>query len=214
MDRFRKDGISVLTVVDRRRKKNNGLYPVKIEVIYRRVQKYYPSGQDVSDQEWEGFFHARRRPRKCASIENSFYLIRNAVDQLAQKGEFSFRRLEARLGRSDDTVNEAIKEKMNSLLKQGKVNSFYRYRSTLHGIEKFAGGKINFNSVTASWLKKCEKSWKEEGKNCTTIETDPNNHKMLISPKSWEKTDPLSANIFFIQTCQILNLLQRHSRSQ
>lgn len=169
MYRFRKDGISVLTVVDRRRKKNNGLYPVKIEVIYRRVQKYFPTGQDVSDQEWESFLHARRRPRKCANIENSFYLIRNAVEQLAQKGEFSFRRLEARLGRSDDTVNEAIKEKMNFLLKQGKINSFYRYRSTLHGIEKFAGEKVCFNSVTPSWLRKCEKSWKEEGKNCTTI---------------------------------------------
>lgn len=169
MYRFRKDGISVLAIVDRRRRKNNGLFPVKIEVVYRRVQKYYPTGQDVSPEEWDGFWQARRRPKKCASIENSFYVIRNVVEQLAEKGEFSFRRLDARLGRVGDTVNEAIEARMKTLMSQGKINSFYRYRSTLHGIERFAGRKIHFDGVTANWLKKCETFWTKEGKNCTTI---------------------------------------------
>lgn len=169
MYRFRKDGISVLTIVDRRRMKINGLYPVKIEVVYRRVQKYYPTGQDVSLEEWEGFWKARRRPKKCSSIENSFYVIRNVVEQLAEKGEFSFRRLEARLGRTENTVNEVIEAKMKVLMSHGKVNSFYRYRSTLHGIERFAGRKIYFDSVTENWLKKCEAFWRKEGKNSTSI---------------------------------------------
>ena len=55
MYRFYKDGISALTVVDRRRKKNNGLYPVKIEVIFRHVQKYYPTG----DGEMKSAFQAQ-----------------------------------------------------------------------------------------------------------------------------------------------------------
>lgn len=170
MYRFRKDGISVLTIVDRRRRKNNGLFPVKIEVVYRRVQKYYPTGQDVSLEEWEKFRYARRRPKKCASIENSFYVVRNAVEQLAEKGEFSFRRLEARLGRSSDTVNDAIQAKMKILMSEGKINSFYRYRSTLHGIERFSEGrKLSFESITPEWLKKCENFWSKEGKNSTSI---------------------------------------------
>lgn len=169
MYRFRKDGISVLAVVDRRRRKNNGLFPVKIEVVYRRIQKYYPTGQDVSIEEWNSFWMARRRPKKCSSIENSFYLVRNAVELLAEKGEFSFRRLEARLGRIGDTVNEAIESKMKNLMTHGKINSYYRYRSTLHGIERFAGRKITFDSITASWLRNCENFWVKEGKNCTTV---------------------------------------------
>ncbi len=169
MYRFTKDGISVLAIVDRRRKKNNGLYPVKIEIIYRRMQKYYPTGQDVSLEEWEGFWKARRRSPKCASIENSFYVIRNAVEQLAEKGEFSFSRLDMRLGRSGNTVNEVMESKMKSLMEQGKINSYYRYRSTLHAIERFAGRYITFESVTVGWLKKCETLWIKEGKNSTTI---------------------------------------------
>ena len=74
MYRFRKDGISVLAIVDRRRRKINGLYPVKIEVVYRRVQKYFPTGQDVSLEEWDGFWKARRRPKKCASAEGLFIM--------------------------------------------------------------------------------------------------------------------------------------------
>ena len=170
MYRFRKDGISVLAIVDRRRMKNNGLFPVKIEVVYRRVQKYYPTGQDVSLEEWEKFRYARRRPKKCASIENSFYVVRNIVEQLAEKGEFSFRRLDSRLGRSENTVNEAIQVKMKVLMAEGKINSFYRYRSTLHGIERFSEGKrLGFDSITPAWLKKCEGFWTKEGKNSTSI---------------------------------------------
>ena len=86
MYRFRKDGISVLTVMDRRRMKINGMYPVKIEVVYRRIQKYYPTGQDVYSDEWKELCLSRRKSKKCASIENSFYLVRDAVQHLAEKG--------------------------------------------------------------------------------------------------------------------------------
>ncbi len=169
MYRYRKDGISVMAVVDKRRRKINGLFPVKIEIVYRRVQKYYPTGQDVSPEEWDGFWKARRRSPKCASIENSFYIIRNAVEQLAEKGEFSFRRLETRLGKVEKTVNEAMELKMKSLMASGKVNSYYRYRSTLHALERFAGKAIDFESVSISWLRKCETYWIKERMSSTTI---------------------------------------------
>lgn len=169
MYRYRKDGISVLVVMDRRRKKKNGLFPVKIEVVFRRVQKYYPTGQDVSQNEWDGFWKAKRRPPKCISIENSFYVIRNAVEELADRGAFSFRKLDGRLGRFNGSINEAIEKKMKSLMSEGKINSYYRYRSTLHGLERFGGKEISFEKATARWLSRCESFWIEEGKNNTTI---------------------------------------------
>ncbi len=169
MYRYRKDGISVLTVVDMRRRKNNGLFPVKVEVIYRRVQKYYPTGQDVSPEEWDGFSKSRRRSAKHASIENSFYLVRSAVERLAEKGEFSFRRLDVCLGRNGDTVNDVMEDRMRCLMEQGKINSYYRYRSTLRALEDFAGKRISFECVTSSWLKRCEALWLKSGKNNTTI---------------------------------------------
>lgn len=169
MYRFRKDGISVIAVVDRRRMKNNGLYPVKIEVVYRRIQKYFPTGQDVSLREWEGFWKARRISKKCASIENSFNIIRNEVEKLAEKGEFNFNTLELRLGKMTTTLNEALQKKMDECMEHEQINSFYRYRSTLRAVERFGGKRILLNIVTVGWLKKCEAYWRREGKSMTTL---------------------------------------------
>ena len=166
---YHKDGISVLTVMDRRRMKINGMYPVKIEVVYRRIQKYYPTGQDVYSDEWKELCMSRRKSKKCASIENSFYLVRDAVQHLAEKGEFNFRRLNGRLGRTFGTVNEAIESKMKELMEEGRINSYYRYRSTLHGLERFGGRKIFFEMISIRWLRLCEKFWLGEGMNNTTI---------------------------------------------
>lgn len=169
MYRFNKDGISVLVVVDRRRKKNNGLYPVKIEVIYRRVQKYFPTGKDVSLEEWENLWTSRKLSRKCTSIENSFHLVRNAVERLAEKGQFTFQRLEVILGRGSGTVNMIMQQRMKELMNQGRINSYYRFRSTLNALEKFAGKNIQLENVTPMWLRRCDMHWRKEGKNDTTI---------------------------------------------
>ena len=51
MFKYSKDGISVLSVLDARRAKKSGLFPVKIQVIYNRKQKYYSTGQELSKEE-------------------------------------------------------------------------------------------------------------------------------------------------------------------
>lgn len=169
MYRFRKDNISVLTVVDRRRRKNNGQYPVKIEVVYRRIQRYYPTGKDVSLDEWETMWNSRRFSEKSISIEKSFHLVRSEVEKLADKGEFCFAALDTRLGRAMLTLNEALRKKMDSLMNQGRVNSYYRYRNTLRAVERYRGGRIYFDELNVGWMNRCEASWKKEGKCSTTI---------------------------------------------
>ena len=169
MYKFRKDNVSVLVIVDRRRRKNNGCYPVKIEVVCRRVQKYYPTGKDVTLDEWEKMWKCRKMSAKCSSIENSFHLVRSAVEDIASRGRFSFMNLERRLGYSMMTVNEMLVDKMNSMMEQGRINSFYRYRSTLRALEAFGGKKIELDMVTPQWLERCEAAWMKSGKSTTTV---------------------------------------------
>ena len=170
MVRYSKDGISVLVVLDRRRMKKNGLYPVKVEVVYKRRQKYYWTGKDLSPEEWQKIKTGKRRSHVKESIENSFLLIARAVDSLAFKGEFSFQALEMRLGRVEmETLNRAMAYKMEECLSEGRINSYYSYRSTLNNLEKYAGKHIEFKSVTPKWLEDCEKKWRNEKKSVTTI---------------------------------------------
>ena len=169
MYKFRKNNVSVLVVVDKRRMKNNGRYPVKIEVICRRKQKYYPTGKDVTLNEWDTMWNSRRLSEKGASIESSFNFIRTQVEELTNIGRFSFASLDSRLGYNMMSVNDILRNKMNSILKQGRINSYYRYRSTLKALETYGGPKIDFNAVTSEWLERCESAWVKEGRSETTI---------------------------------------------
>ena len=54
-------------------------------------------------------------------------------------------------------------------LKEGKVNSYYRYRSAMRAFEEFAGGKISLKDVTREWLEECETHFREKGLSYTSI---------------------------------------------
>ena len=84
MYKYAKDGISVLTILDTRRKKRSGLFPVKIQVIHNRVQKYYATGKELTPEDW------RRLPeskvRKLIEIRedvgSSFSIIKQNVEKI------------------------------------------------------------------------------------------------------------------------------------
>ena len=155
MYKYSKDGISVLTVLDKRKVKKSGLFPIKVQVIYNRKQKYYSTGQEVSIREWEQL--PRSKTRKLSSIrhnvENSFSLVRQQVETLAFRGEFSFDILNARLGRySGISVNSVFLKKMEELKSNGQANTYFSYKGTLHKIEQFAGKQISFQEISINWL--------------------------------------------------------------
>lgn len=78
MFKYSRNGVSVLVVLDRRRAKKSGLYPVKVEVVYRRRQKYYPTGQDMSETEWM-CFPARTSMEVAAMIDDSGGLFHEGI---------------------------------------------------------------------------------------------------------------------------------------
>ena len=169
MYKFKKGNVSVYTIIDRRRVKNNGKYPVKVEIIYKRKQKYYPTGIDLSCQEWESMWVDRKFNNTCAEIEHAFNKVRTEVEKLIDLDEFSFYGLDARLGQSSDNLNSLFEQRIETLLKDNRINSYYRFRGTLRNIEKFAGKNIFFSDLTPGWLKKCQEFLFASGKNETSV---------------------------------------------
>ena len=169
MFKYSKNGISVFVVLDRRRIKKSGLYPVKVEVVCRRVQKYYPTGQDISQEDWARFPEGLGAST-VEMIEDTFYRVRSEVEALVRNGNFSFSMLESCFGRSGRrTVDAMLSAMMEQFRLEGRVNSFYRCRSALKNINRFAGRDIPLADVTVEWLKRCEKFWSDEGKSQTTV---------------------------------------------
>ncbi|KAA6334877.1 Tyrosine recombinase XerC, partial [termite gut metagenome] len=172
MFKYTKDGISVLTVQDTRRKKQSGLYPVKIQVVYNRIQRYYSTGKELNIGEWTAL--ADTKSKKLISIrsdiKNSFEKVEDAVRTLVEEGDFSFNSLNTRLGKCvNDTLNSAFQAKIDSLVESGAIGNSITYSCSFKHLKKYAGSKITFDSITVDWLKKYEKAMLEEGKSYTTI---------------------------------------------
>ncbi len=171
MFKYTKDRISVLTVLDSRRPKKSGMYPIKVQVVYKRIQKYYSTGKEISIEEWDKLPKSKSRTyiNLKESIENSFSLVKSNVEDLAGKGLFSFDALNSRLAMGAcDTLNISFKAKISLLKKEDRIGTMLYYENILVGIESFAGKSISFQSVTIDWLKKYEKYMLKD-KNKTTI---------------------------------------------
>lgn len=87
MFKYSKDGVSVLTILDTRRAKINGLFPVKVQVVFRRKQKYYSTGKELSKEDWDRLLKAKSQllMEVRTDIESSFSIIKQQVSELIQK---------------------------------------------------------------------------------------------------------------------------------
>lgn len=168
---YSKDGITVASILDNRKDNKKGTYPVKIRVTHKRVRKYYSTGRDLKPDEWENLLVSKSRTSKEAreSIENSFSLVRNNVEILAEKGGFSFDSLSVRLSKgTGDTINSAFKAKIENLKRQDRIGTMLICNNVLNNIESFSGKKISFESISVDWLKRFEKHLLID-KNHTTV---------------------------------------------
>lgn len=171
MYRDSKDGITVLTILDTRRKKLRGLYPVKVQVLYKRIQKYYATGKELSVKDWDRLPETKTSDltKIRNSIKNSYDLVLKSVEELANRGDFTFDALNIRLGKATgDTVNTAFRAKIDMLKEEERIGTMMFYDNILKGVEGFAGTKIPFENITVEWLRQYEKFLLKD-KNHTTV---------------------------------------------
>ncbi len=169
---YSKDGITVAPVIDTSHPKKNGLYPVRIRVSYVRARRYYPTGKDMTLEDWGKLETAKSRTlgslRK--DIENSYQIVRATVEELASAGGFSFDALNSRLkGAALDTVNTMFRAKIETLRKADRIGNMLVYDNVLKGLERFAGERIRFDAITKGWLERYADFLRDEDKTQTTI---------------------------------------------
>lgn len=172
MYKYAKDGVTVSSVLDTRRAKKNGLYPVKIQVTYKRIQKYYATGKEMSPHDWEKMSKAKskRLSEIRQDIGSSFDLIKKQTQELTDKGEFSFETLSQRLGRgSGNTLNALFRHRIKVLKTEQRIGNMLWYNNVIKSVERFASNRIPLENVTVHWLKRYERFLKAEDKSPFTI---------------------------------------------
>ena len=98
---------------------------------------------------------ARQAVAVRKDIENSYQIVRSAVEELASAGSFSLDALNGRLkGAASDTVNTMFRAKIERLRKAERIGSMLVYDNVLKGLERFSGERIRFEAITVAWLDK------------------------------------------------------------
>lgn len=169
---YSKDGITVAVIIDTSHPKREGKYPVRIRVTYLRQRKYYPTGKDLTADQWDALPTTKNRELSAVrkDIENSYNIIRSAVEELASNGDFSLDALNARLKLAPSlSINAMFAARLDELKSRGRVGNMTVYYATLKGIERFAGTHVRLSSVTPNWLTRYADFLDNEGKKQTTI---------------------------------------------
>lgn len=172
MFNYANNGITIASVLDTRRIQNNGKFPVKIRITFQRVRKYYSTGKELSENEWESLSNSKSKNSQSikSDILFSFEKIKNIVVDLERKEKFSLEACNQRLSRGNfDLVFSAFQEKIKNLEENNQVGSKLYYQDALKSFEKFAGKSIKFSDVTTDWLQKYEKHIIGLGRSYTTL---------------------------------------------
>jgi len=170
--RYSKDKLSILIILDARRAKKSSLFPVKIQVVYNRTQQYYPTGKDLSIEDWSNLpdTNSKKLISVRNEIKNTYDKVEAAASTLVSDDAFSFDALNVRLGKcTSDTLNTAFAAKIDALKNDGAIGNMLNYQSAMRSVEGFAGSRINFGDITVGWLEQYEKHLLGEGKSYVTV---------------------------------------------
>jgi integrase len=159
-------------ILDKRRSKKDGLYPVKIRVTLNRVQKYYPIGMDISDSDFERI--------QNSSVRKELRILKSKIIKWESKANtvldslspFSFEEFKLKLFENSTTVIPDIytlfDQKISSLKEKGKISTRNIYNEAKNSFKNFKS-KVSLVDVTSEFLEKYEASMLESGKSITTI---------------------------------------------
>jgi len=171
--------VFVAVIIEDRRAKSNGKYPIVIRVTYQRERLYLKTGYDASFDEYykligvpnlSGKLNAETKALKDKynNILSGFQHVEAKVIKI--KDDFSFDRLKTLLGKTDtDSVFKMFEAQIADFEGENKVNTADWYRCTLKSIKKHFPNDFRIKDIDVSWLKKYEKLLTDEKKTYTTV---------------------------------------------
>lgn len=162
-------------VLDTRRAKKNGTYPVKLRLTSRRKQKYYATKYSFSEEEFAQII--KHKPaKKYKELQLKLQAIEaRATEILESMPAFSFNLFQEHFtnGKTSNKVDYqdvygAFERYIESLNKDGSAGTAKLYESGMRSLQSFSK-ELSFADVTPEFLKKYEKWMLDHGKSFTTI---------------------------------------------
>lgn len=167
-------------ILDTRRVKNTGNYPVRLRVIFLREARYYNVGIDLSKEKFAQMQNPLLIDKKVdTSLKRHLKEWKLSCDAVSGKAsgicnkfeDFNFRVFEKQFfgtTRSKKDVYEAYQETIDAMKSLGKIGTASSYQSSLSSLKGFSP-KLNFRDITVEFLKDYERWLIADKKSITTV---------------------------------------------
>ena len=178
---------NISIVLDTRREKDKGTYPVKLRVYYKvnniKKVKLYSLDTDLTKGEFETvWINAENKSLRATNKETRLKLqaIETRANNEAKKMTiFDFAKFETKLFRKSSDKNN-VKYHFDLViqenLKNDKIGTAESYKYTFNSLAEFSqtkkkceADKLTFDAITADWLNDYEKFKIAKGKSYTTV---------------------------------------------
>lgn len=166
-------------VLDIRRQKANGTYPVRLRITYQRERKYYTLKlNDLTPAEWEKLKNAERLKDKrllelklkIAEYETLARDVTKAIPRFTfarfEEGFFADHSIDTK--NTADSVFQAFDEVVKKLRKQGRISTASTYETAANSLRSFQD-KLQFRDITPAFLEDYESHQMKQGKSQTTV---------------------------------------------
>jgi integrase/recombinase XerD len=171
---------TTIILLDKRRTKKTGLYPVKLRITFAREQRYYPIGCDLSETEFDQTMNPKSVDLKL-SVQgkrvlkenkykiDSFFVKTNEIIQSIP--DFSFTIFEQKMfgiqTKAKD-VYSIYQQAIQEMRRTERIGTAENYTTSMHSLQLFSP-KLEFKQITASFLYDYEKWLMSKGRSISTV---------------------------------------------
>ena len=159
-------------VHETRSRKKDGTFPVKIRVYFNREYRYFSTGIDISEEEFNQVMFGQRKNKDQREIEIKLSAFKTKADEIIKKMPlFDFDAFEkAYSDRRDlvESVSLAFDNLIDDLKASGRIGTATSYNGAKKSIEAFRKN-LTFGGVTKSFLQSYENWMVENGNNTTSV---------------------------------------------
>ena len=174
--------------IDKRTKKKNGNYPIKINIYSNGRNLLLTTGMDVGLDNWTGEAYGKNEPNYRAKNMRLREMMNKVERVLFDAEEKSMavstatlkKMIEDRLsGKTDNITFTRCAEQFVTL--KTKDRTIKLYEQTINRIREYAGGDVAFTEINKEWLAKFEKYMLGRGNNVNTIAVHMRNIRAIFN---------------------------------
>jgi integrase/recombinase XerD len=168
---MKKEKVQVKMVPDIRRSKNNERFPLKLRITYKGERKYYASGYDATDSEWD-VINSLDAKGKLRKIRNKIVEIEDDAEKCCSEIiPFSFRKFEYDFFERKiefENVEAAFSAYIIQLRNNNQVGTADSYKTAISGLTKYKPN-LKFDDVTPEFLEGFENWMIGRGRSITSV---------------------------------------------